>query len=361
MPLNGNANDKSGNNHNGTVANASLTTDKYDNTNSAYQFNGNGTSTSITLANSNSLDFYENFGGRPFSLAAWVNLGTNTGEPRQIIGKHNCGTPNGYILLVENGKLGFWMSVSGTWFPLTTTETYNDGKWHHVVATYDVTYQRLYIDGVLKGSMLTAYNNPAYGALVKIGEPNGCGGLGILNGKVDEVKIYGSALDANQVTALHKQSRGSGNALNFDGVDDHIVTNEYLVPTTGDFTVELWVYNRNINGFREFISQGWGPNAFYIGTANSTGYIRLGDTWATTVELPQNKWVHLAVVKSGFNGVLYMDGIQVATSISYSVGAGEHRPKLVSNTDLTLNMLMLLWMKSGYGIPHYLPQRSETG
>ncbi|MFZ1532571.1 MAG: LamG-like jellyroll fold domain-containing protein [Chitinophagaceae bacterium] len=322
LPMNGNANDKSGNNHDGTVVNAPPATDKYDNSNSAYQFNGNGTGTNITLANSTSLDFYENFSGRPFSLSAWVNLGTNTGEPRQIIGKHNCGTPNGYILLVENGKLGFWMSVSGTWFPLTTTETYNDGKWHHVVATYDVTYQRLYIDGVLKGSMLTAYNNPAYGALVKIGEPNGCGGLGILNGKVDEVKIYGSALDANQVTALHKQSRGSGNALNFDGVDDHIVTNEYLVPTTGDFTVELWVYNRNINGFREFISQGWGPNAFYIGTANSTGYIRLGDTWATTVELPQNKWVHLAVVKSGFNGVLYMDGIQVATSISYSVGAG---------------------------------------
>lgn len=322
LPMNGDANDKSGNNHYGTVVNAPPATDKYDNTNSAYQFNGNGTGTSITLANSTSLDFYENFSGRPFSLSAWVNLGTNTGEPRQIIGQHNCGTPNGYILLVENGKLGFWMSVSGTWFPLTTTETYNDGKWHHVVATYDVTYQRLYVDGVLKGSMLTAYNNPAYGAPVKIGEPNGCSGLGILNGKVDEVKIYGSALDANQVTALHKQSRGSGNALNFDGVDDHIVTNEYLVPTTGDFTVELWVYNRNINGFREFISQGWGPNAFYIGTANSTGYIRLGDTWATTVELPQNKWVHLAVVKSGSNGVLYMDGIQVATSTAYSVGAG---------------------------------------
>jgi hypothetical protein len=40
------------------------------------------------------------------------------------------------------------------------------------------------------------------------------------------------------------------------------------------------------------------------------------------VVLPQNKWIHLAVVKSGSNGVLFMDGIQVATSTSYSIGAG---------------------------------------
>ena len=33
LPMNGNANDVSGNNHTGTVVNAALTTDKYDNTN----------------------------------------------------------------------------------------------------------------------------------------------------------------------------------------------------------------------------------------------------------------------------------------------------------------------------------------
>ena len=39
-PFNGNANDVSGNNINGTVSNATLTTDKAGTANSAYYFNG---------------------------------------------------------------------------------------------------------------------------------------------------------------------------------------------------------------------------------------------------------------------------------------------------------------------------------
>ena len=40
-PFNGNANDVSGNNINGVVSNATLTTDKFGASNSAYDFNGN--------------------------------------------------------------------------------------------------------------------------------------------------------------------------------------------------------------------------------------------------------------------------------------------------------------------------------
>ena len=41
-PFNGNANDYSLNANNGTVIDATLTADRFGNTNSAYQFNGNG-------------------------------------------------------------------------------------------------------------------------------------------------------------------------------------------------------------------------------------------------------------------------------------------------------------------------------
>ncbi len=40
-PFNGNANDVSGNGYNGTVNGATLTTDRFGNPNSAYNFNGN--------------------------------------------------------------------------------------------------------------------------------------------------------------------------------------------------------------------------------------------------------------------------------------------------------------------------------
>lgn len=313
-PLNGNTNDVSGYGHNGIVYGAIPTADKYDNNSSAYSFNGD---VGIALSNSSSL----HFSGTPFALSAWVKYSSIT-SASVIVGKHFCGTPNGYILGVENNIPVFWLSNSGSWNIVSAGTAYNDNKWHHVVGVFTGSQQLIYMDGELKSSQSAAFDNPNVGSLVLIGNTSGSCGSGWFTGSIDEVKIYGAALDALQVETLHKQSRGSGNAVNFDGVDDHIVTNEYLVPTTGDFTVELWVYNRNISGYREFISQGGGGSAFYIGTSDVTGNIRLGDTWGTNVALPVNKWVHVAVVKSGPNGILFMDGIQVATSIAYSVGAG---------------------------------------
>ncbi|MGB3153622.1 MAG: LamG-like jellyroll fold domain-containing protein [Chitinophagaceae bacterium] len=314
LPMNGNANDMSGNGHNGVVTGTVLaTTDKYNSNNAAYEFQG--FNSNITLANS----WGFNFNTSGFTLSSWIKYKSIDGL---IISKHNCWTPNGYILSVNNNQLSLQLANGVNWTSVTTAESFINDKWYFVTAVYDGIGQAyIYVDGVMKAGNAVVYNNINTAPVIISGADNGCPQVNY-RGSIDEVKIYGSPLSAAQVMALYKQSRGSGNAFNFDGVDDYIVTNQYMVPTTGNFTVELWVYNRNINGFREFISQGWGPNAFYIGTSNLTGNIRLGDTWGTTVVLPQNKWVHLAVVKSGSNGVLYMDGIQVATSTAYSIGAG---------------------------------------
>ena len=115
---------------------------------------------------------------------------------------------------------------------------------------------------------------------------------------------------------------GSGNAISFDGVDDHIIAPEYLIPTSGDFTVEFWVNNRSVSGFKEFISQGSSGDAFYVGISGISGNIRCGDTWQSTgVSLPINQWVHVAVSKSGTNGTLYINGIQSATKTNYTISA----------------------------------------
>ena len=64
-PFNGNANDESGNGNNGTVNGASLTSDRFNNTNKAYAFNG--TSNYINVPDAATIR-----PGLEISLTAWV-------------------------------------------------------------------------------------------------------------------------------------------------------------------------------------------------------------------------------------------------------------------------------------------------
>ena len=45
----------------------------------------------------------------------------------------------------------------------------------------------------------------------------------------------------------------SNYALNFDGTNDYVSTSAYVVPTSGDFTVEFWLYASNYSGYQEFV------------------------------------------------------------------------------------------------------------
>ncbi|MFZ1306414.1 MAG: LamG-like jellyroll fold domain-containing protein, partial [Ferruginibacter sp.] len=330
LPMNGNANDMSGNSRHGIVVNATATTDKYENNNAAYQFNGNGSGTSITLANSTSLDLL----GTPFTISTWVKFSTATGEPKMIAGKHNCGSATGYFVGVDNNRLSYWLASGGSWSQVLTTETFNDNKWHHIVGTYDGVEQKLYVDGIFKAGTSTNYNTPASGAPIKVGEPSGaCGGTGLFNGKVDELKMYNGALDVAQVKALYKQSRGSGNALKFDGVNDIVaIPNGGALNNLQTGTIDLWV---KWNGINQDPSSGDAYGAItgrQLNSVFSNQIIALngadpnnaGIIWkpyssvATTMTSslsPGNKWNHLAIVYSSGNHKMYLNGIEVASSI----------------------------------------------
>ena len=67
-PFNGNANDESGNGYNGTVNGATLTTDRFGNANSAYDFDGSGQEIVINDVNT-LLD-----GSDELAISCWINL-----------------------------------------------------------------------------------------------------------------------------------------------------------------------------------------------------------------------------------------------------------------------------------------------
>ncbi|RPJ66894.1 MAG: LamG domain-containing protein [Alphaproteobacteria bacterium] len=147
--FNGNANDDSGNGHNGIVyGNASLTTDSSGNPNGAYSFDGSDDY--IDIPGSESLNFAEGF-----MLDAMVKF-TEYNWDNPIISKHISDIGQGYVLGVRDNKFIFYLDDGGP-RTLTTAEVYNDGQWHHVQGIYNGFNQRLFVDGDLKDQQSNDY------------------------------------------------------------------------------------------------------------------------------------------------------------------------------------------------------------
>ena len=191
-PFNGNANDASGNNRNGTNYGATLTSDRFGNVNSAYSFNG--TSNYIDIPGTNNLNL--NVGG--LSLAAWINF-TEPSDIHAIVGKHISGYWNGYYLMVRPAtKIEFYTDSE---YGLQASDSYNDGNWHFIAGVYDGTLMKLYVDGMQKATQSKTYTN-LNDSTIMIGKHH----FGVthcyFNGKIDDIRIYDRSLTELEVTAL---------------------------------------------------------------------------------------------------------------------------------------------------------------
>lgn len=195
-PFNGNANDESGNGHQGVAYGATLTTDRFGNQNRAYHFNG--TSDSIALSNTSSL----NFSSGGFTLSAWANFSGNLTDGL-IVAKHVVGTSNnnGLFISVWHNQFAFYLKEPR----LTTPLTYSDNAWHHLVGVYDGTAQYIYVDGFLKASL--GESGPISNVVsMKIGSGSGpLSPLALFRGMIDDVRIYSRALSQSEIQQLYHE------------------------------------------------------------------------------------------------------------------------------------------------------------
>ena len=136
-----------------------------------------------------------------FSVGAWFKTSTDYNSNAFIVNKAGAS---------ENMNYGIWMSstekVSGGFetpngnaIYATSPLSYTDGKWHYVVVTYDGSAINLYLDGIQVAAKSTSGSPDSGGE-----EPVRMGANShTLNdffiGNVDEIRVWKSALSAQQV------------------------------------------------------------------------------------------------------------------------------------------------------------------
>lgn len=145
-----------------------------------------------------------------YSQELWFRTTTTTGGKLIGFGDATTGTSTNYdrhVYMETDGKLtfGVWTGEAST---ITTSGSYNDGTWHHLVATQSSAGMRLYVDGALQGSDPQT-GAQSYTGYWRIGGDTTWGPQPWFTGAMDEVAVYPVALTAAQVAQHYTLGTGA--------------------------------------------------------------------------------------------------------------------------------------------------------
>ena len=200
----------------------------------------NGSSSKIVLPTST-------FSPSTFTLSAWCNVTSDTAENTILELFDNQTYPNHTTIVFAAGSSGY---SSRFLFRNYTTNQYNynpsgtvqKNVWKHYAMTYDGSTVKSYIDGSLVDSgSLTLSNTVGTITSIQLGLSSGSRHL---NGAIDQVRIYSTALTSSQVTELYNEkpevdtSNFKAVLWDMDGVDGRYISNVGFQP---DF---VWIKDR---------------------------------------------------------------------------------------------------------------------
>ena len=272
-PFNGNANDATGNNINGIVNGAALTSDMNGTPNSAYLFDGN--STYISLPFSSLYDFAPN---DSFTLSVWIQPDVNISwNAQSLFAKSPYNSQYTYsdwdygLYTINNKAMSGFANNN---FLNGTTTMINNKCWYNELVTYNNGIWNLYVNGQLESQDLSQTKfiiqdgSASTISLGKKGQANG----DYFKGKMDEVRIYNRPLNAYEVTALYnynnsipdfsfsqsicnpKQIIFNYNSSNFSSINWDFGNNSFnttsqtpsvIYPSYNNYTVKLTLTNNS--------------------------------------------------------------------------------------------------------------------
>jgi hypothetical protein len=365
-PFSGSAIDSSGFGNDGEVFGARLTTDRFGNVNSAYEFDG--INDFIRVSDADQLT-PTNF---RLSISVWFK--TKFPGDRFILYKGSSSTNREYASGVRADSLGsFQINENGSatnrdW--VVTKNVIEENVWQHLVGVWDSSTVKIYLNNRLESVDSTDLIVSNFASDLFIGTYGGAISQYAFNGKIDDLKIFNVSLDSSSVNELYydngwpetfadtlqsipdtlvahypfngsaNDSSGFGNdgevigavstddrfgnpnsAYRFDG-NDLINSN-----STFDFpshSISLWVRPTNIDASRNQIqtilsqdSDALKYGAFKIKLEDEVFHLTEGlpDPVINKV-LKNNDWYHLVMSKKGSEMKAYLNGDLIVEGVS---------------------------------------------
>jgi Concanavalin A-like lectin/glucanases superfamily len=339
-------------------------------TGSAY-FDGTG---DFFQFNSSNSDW--NFGTGDFTVECWVKNSLSGVDNKHIVGNFVSNFSFTWVLRIVNSVL-YWVYVDflgTTIVPLIGTIAVNDNQWHHIAATRASGTLRLFVDGVLDGSVAHSID---YTASTSARASVGADAISRVTardyiGYIDEVRVtkgvarytatftqptaqftenktatllmlHGEVIEDSSSYARTLSSSGvsvntTAPAIGTGSLQNTGATNTNLaVPDSGDwdlyavsYTIEFWLKTTATAQFKTVFSrarfQDISNSGVYIGALNraaSSGKFAFfvsdyntstnNPLLESTTSVNDGNWHHIAVVRDVGNHYLFVDGIAEAT------------------------------------------------
>jgi len=196
-----------------------------------------GSNDYVDVGDQSELDFTDSL-----SISAWIKTSQSSGSYPAIAGK-------GYLQAGVNGY-GFFLNSDDSYdiaFQTRNSSTLsqvdggdvNDGKWHFIVGVRDHSKNtsKIYVDGLLKDTDTTAlssgYSSAAYFGVGSRHSPS-LGWQFPFNGTIDEVKVYGFALNESEIKQEYNLGKmavlGSKSGRDSNTTSSFAQERDYCVP-----------------------------------------------------------------------------------------------------------------------------------
>ena len=192
--------DQSGNGHDGALAgNPTWNADRI---NGPYSLNLDGTGDCALVDDAPGIRLTESI-----AIAAWVRPSATRTQYILRKGIQNGANPggSGYELSLASSGTAFFrfnQTIPGNTYRIDSNAPLAVGVWTHLVGTWDGTTMRLYVNGV-EQSATQGFTGTIYANSLPLGIGCQSNGGSVLNGRLDDVYLFGEALSPVMIQRLY--------------------------------------------------------------------------------------------------------------------------------------------------------------